>query len=129
MKQVLAISVALALSMATIPASADALPPVAVGHASGAAGAWVVGAIGLGAVSVIARASDVGNRERRELTSREATEAIFLPFAWVFFPPDVARTTTVKSAKSNSSDRMGGGGGAKGASGRMGGGGGRPKTQ
>jgi hypothetical protein len=35
-----------------------------------------------------------------------------------------AMPTTVKSSKSNSSDRMGGGGGGKGAAGRMGGGGG-----
>ena len=39
--------------------------------------------------------------------------------------PNAAKTTTVKSSKSNTSDRMGGGGG-KGAAGRMGGGAGKP---
>ena len=35
----------------------------------------------------------------------------FAPVAMAQFQPDTARATTVKSSKSNTSDRMGGGGG------------------
>jgi hypothetical protein len=123
MKQIMAISVALAVSMAaTISSSAQEVPPPVV-RTSGASatGPWVVGAMGLGVASVMVRASAVGNREQRELTAKEAVEAVFLPFLWVFLPGDpiiVARTTTVKSSKSNTSDRMGGGGGKAGAAAR-----------
>jgi hypothetical protein len=61
------------------------------------AGAWIVGGIGFGVVSVIARASYVGNYQKRELTSGEAMSAFFLPFAWVFFPGDPIRGSTATS--------------------------------
>jgi hypothetical protein len=87
MKTAITILMAMALSVAAmVPASAQPAPTVPpVGSPS--VGPWIVGGIGLGVLSVIARAKVVSDRKKRELTSDEATLALFLPFAWVFGPP------------------------------------------
>jgi hypothetical protein len=85
MKTAITVSMAMALFVATIgPVSAQVVAPGPVVGRSSSAGPWIVGGIGLGALSVIARAKVVSDREKRELTSTEATQAIFLPFLWVF---------------------------------------------
>jgi hypothetical protein len=62
-------------------------PPSGIGNAASiGAGPWIVGGVGLSVLSVIVRAAVVSNREKRELTSEEAMNAIFLPFVWVFVP-------------------------------------------
>jgi hypothetical protein len=60
-------------------------------------GAWIVGGIGLSALSVIVYAAVINAREHRELTSLEAIGAMTLPFycgmsAYNAFPADYSRT-------------------------------------
>src|SRR5262249_21889251 len=82
MKIAIMILTTMALSAAIVPTSAQVSPGPVIRH-SPSAGPWIVGGIGLGVLSVIARAKVVGDREHRELTSTEAAQAIFLPFFWV----------------------------------------------
>ena len=87
MKTAIMISMALALFVvAVVPTSAQIAPSPVVGP-SPSAGPWIVGGIGFGVLSVMVRAKVVGDRERRELTSDEATQAFFLPFLWIIFSP------------------------------------------
>ena len=86
MKTAITISIATALSMAPmVPVSAQPArtAPAVIPVSSSSVGPWIVGGIGLGVLSVMARAAVVGTREDRELTSPEATQAFFLPFIWV----------------------------------------------
>jgi hypothetical protein len=46
-------------------------------------GPWVVGAFGLSTLSVIIRAAVVSHNRHRELTSKEAADAILIPFVWI----------------------------------------------
>ena len=63
-------------------------PPIPVPPSSVGAGPWIVAGIGLSALSVIFRGIVVGQTHKRELTSKEAQEAIFLPFLWLFISPN-----------------------------------------
>ena len=84
MKTAITILSAMALSVAAmVPTSAQIAPSPVVGP-SPSAGPRIVGGIGLGALSVMARAKVVGDREKRELTSDETAQAIFRPFFWLF---------------------------------------------
>jgi hypothetical protein len=78
------VRIGLALSMlAAIPASAQVTrPPVAVASGGASAGipAYAGIAVAAGAVSVIGYAAYVSITRHRELMSREAMTAIFLPF-------------------------------------------------
>src|SRR5260370_26979538 len=98
MRKIVAIA---ALGFALVISSADSskaldCPPVCPAlkptpTAPIGAGPWVVGGIGLAALSVIIRAAVVGNRQHRELTSSEAIGAMALPFVWGFLPQEPTR--------------------------------------
>jgi hypothetical protein len=47
-------------------------------------GPYVVGFVGLSALSVIARSFVVSKRFKRELTPEEAADAVHIPFLWAF---------------------------------------------
>ena len=89
MKTAIAILMAVVLSTAAIVSTSAQVVPAPVVRPAGhppSAGLWIGGAIGLGILSVIARANVVNVRENRELTSTEATDALLLPFGWIFSP-------------------------------------------
>jgi hypothetical protein len=88
MKTAITISMAMALSVAAMVPTSAQVAPIVPPVSSPSVGPWIVGGIGLGVLSVIGHAGVVSDREKRELTSDEATLAIFLPFAWVFFSPE-----------------------------------------
>src|SRR5260370_35427113 len=66
-------------------------PPPPTPTAPIGAGPWVVGGVGLAALSVIIRAAVVGNRQPRELTPARAVGAVGLPLVWGFLPPGPVR--------------------------------------
>jgi hypothetical protein len=90
MKTAITISIAIALSMAAMVSGsaqpAPTAPPPVIPVSSPLVGPWIVGGIGLGVLSLMARPAVIGAREDRELTSPEATQAFFLPFFWMVGP-------------------------------------------
>jgi hypothetical protein len=96
MKLAITILTAMALSVAAVVSTSAQIAPGPVVGPSPSAGPWIVGGIGLGTLSVIARAKVVGDLEKRELTSDEATLAFFLPFAWVLVGPPPSGGNTIE---------------------------------
>jgi len=93
MKTMISLFVAAVLTLtATISVHAAQGPVIVtpVPASSATTGPWVVGGLGLGVISVMARAAYVGNREKRELTSEEAIGAFLLPFFWTIYPGNPA---------------------------------------